>query len=123
MLYSRSGGPLTPLKLDVPEAVEILDFLTDDHPGPTFDRLRIDPTSGPNSWWNLRACQVFAQDFFAARYPDAEGKTFMDASHEFYQLLPTFSSHHAVASGFPDIQSYTNFQESLTKHIRRHRVR
>ena len=123
VLYSRNGGPLTPLKLDVPEAVEVLDFLAGDHPGPMINRLRIDPTSGPDSWWNLRACQVFAQSFFAARYPNVEGKTLMDASYEFYQLLPTFSSQHAATSGFPDTQSYTRFQESLTKHIRRHRVR
>ena len=123
MLHSRNGDPTMSLKLDVPEAVEVLDFLVGGHPGPTSDRLRIDPAAGPNSWWNLRACQVFAQDFLAARYPDTEGKTFMDVSHEFYQLLPAFGSHHAVASGFPDVRSYTKFQELLTKRIRRHRVR
>lgn len=123
MLYSRNGGPLAPLKLDTPAAAEVLDFLAGRHSGPTLDRLRIDPSSGENSWWNLRACQVFAQDFFAARYPDIEGKTIMDASYEFYQLLPIFGSHHAVASGFPDMQSYKTFQGSLAKCIRRHRVR
>ena len=122
MLYSRNGGPLAPQRLDIPEAMEVLGFLAGNHPGPTSDHFRIDLTSGPNSWWNLRACQVFAQSFLTARYPGTEGKTIMDASHKFYQLLPEFSSHHATASGFPDPQSYTNFQESLMKHIRRHRV-
>lgn len=122
LLYPGDGGPHTPLKLDIPTAVEILDFREGVHPGPVAGRLRVDTTSGPNSVWNLRACQVFAQDFCAKRYPEAEGKTLMDASHEFYRLIPTFISRQATGSGFADTQSYERFQESVAKHIRRHRV-
>ena len=121
-MYSHRGRTIVPPKLDVPEVAEVLNFLVDGHPGPTSGCLRIDPASGPNSRWNLRACEVFAQDFSAAQYPDADGKTLMDASHEFYRLIPTLSSRHAVASGFTDVQSYVKFQESFAKHIRRHQV-
>ena len=122
LLYPRDTGPLAPLKLNIPVAAEVLDFGKGSHIGPTIGNFRVDPTSAPSSAWNLRACQVFAQDFFAARYPEAEGKTVMDVSYEFYQLVPDFISHHATASGFADVPSYQGFHESLTKHLRRHRV-
>lgn len=122
LLYPRGTEPLTSHKLDVPAAAEILDFGKGSHAGPTIENFCIDPTSAPSSAWNLRACQVFAQDFCAAQYPTAEGKTVMDVSYEFYQLVPDLISHHAVASGFSDAKSYERFHESLTKHLRRHRV-
>lgn len=65
---------------------------------------------------------MFAQSFCAMRYQEAEGKSFMDVSHEFYRLIPMFISRHATGSGFADTRGYEEFQESLTKHIRRHRV-
>lgn len=122
LLYPRSVEPLASLKLGVPAAAEVLDFGKGSHIGPTIENFRIDPTSAPSSAWNLRACQVFAQDFCAAQHPEAEGKTVMDVSYEFYQLVPDFVSCHAVASGFADVPSYERFHESLTKHLRRHRV-
>ena len=122
MLYFRDAGPLASKKLDVPAATEILDFSEGCHTGPTTDSFRIDPTSGPNSSWNLQACQVFAQDFRAAQYQGTERRAIMDASYEFHQLLPTFISHHVTASGFTDTQSYERFHELLSKRIRRHRV-
>ena len=70
----------------------------------------------------MQACQVFAQDFCAAQYTDAEGGAFVDASYEFHRLIPALISHHAVASGFSDTQSYERFHEFLSKRIRRHRV-
>lgn len=122
LLYPRDAGPLASLKLDIPTAAEVLDFGQGSHVGPTIENFRIDPTSAPSSAWNLRACQAFAQDFCAARYPEAEGKTIMDVSHEFYQLVQHFISHHAAASGFADVANYQRFHESLAKHLRRHRV-
>ena len=122
LLYFRDAGPLASKRLDVPAAAEVLDFSKGCHPGPTANSFRIDPTSGPSSSWNIQACQVFAHDFRAARYPGTEGRAVMDASYEFYQLLPAFISHHAVASGFSDTQSYERFHELLSKRIRRHRV-
>lgn len=121
LLYPRSPGPLAARRLDIPAAIEVLDFSTGCHPGPTINSFRIDPTSGPNSPWNIQACQVFAQDF-CAQYPHAEGRDFMEASYEFHKLLPDIISHHAVASGFSDIQNYERFHEILSKRIRRHRV-
>ena len=122
LLYSRDAGPLASRRLNVPTAIEVLDFSKGCHPGPTIDSFRIDPASGPGSSWNMRVCQVFAQDFCAAQYPGAGGRATVDALYEFHQLLPTFISHHAVASGFPDVESYERFHEHLSKRIRRHRV-
>lgn len=122
LLYRDNGGPRTSPQLDVPNAVEVLDFKSGTNPGPTASRLRIDAASGPDSAWNLRACQVFAQSFRAMRHPEAEGRTFMDASHEFYRLIPTFTSRHAVGSGFAERRDFERFQGFAMKHIRRHRV-
>ena len=121
-MYRDGGERRTSFKLDIPTEVETLDFRNGTHPGPVVDRFRIDATCGPNSAWNLRACQVFAQDFCATRYPEARKKTFMDALHEFYRLIPTFTSRHAIGSGFVDTKSYERFQESMAKHARRHQV-
>lgn len=122
LLYPREMKPLAPLKLNIPTATEILEYGGGSHIGPTIENFRIDPTSAPSSAWNLRACQVFAQDFFAARYQEAEGKTVMDVSCEFYQLVPDFISLHATASGFSDVTCYQRFHESMMKQLRRHRV-
>ena len=121
-MYGDSGERCAPFKLDIPTAADILDFRKGTHPGPTAGRLRIDATSGPESAWNLQACQVFARDFFATRYPEAQGKSFMDAWHEFYRLIPLFISRHATGSGFADTKSYGRFQELVAKHTRKHQV-
>ena len=92
------------------------------HVGPTVTRFLIDPASRPSSPWNLRACQVFAEDFCAKRHPEAEGKTVIEVSWEFYNLIPEFTTQHALVSGFASSQSYEGFQESLRRHLRRHRV-
>lgn len=122
LLYRSDGSPRALHQLDVPSGVEVLNFKRGIHPGPTVIRLRIDATSPPDSAWNIRACQIFARSFFTMQHPDAGGKTFMDASHEFYRLIPTFISRHATGSGFADSKGYERFQELTAKPIRKHRV-
>ena len=121
LLYPRTV-PLSPLGLDVPSILEVLDFAKGPHIGPTITRFRIDPASGPNSPWNLRACQVFAEDFCTKQRQAVAGRTFADVSWEFYLVIPEIATQHAIASGFADLQIYERFQECLRRHIRRHRV-
>lgn len=119
LLHSNGAFPY---RLDIPTVVEILDFRKGVHRGPTVDRIRIEITSRSNSLWNLRACQVFAQGFCAVGYPESEGKSLVDISHEFCRLIPAFVSRHATECGFADTRSYEKFQELKATHIRRHRV-
>ena len=121
LLYPRTRL-LSPLNLDVPSISEVLDFVKGPHVGPTIARFRIDPASRPNSPWNLQACRIFAEDFCARQCQGSEGKTPTDVSWAFYLLIPEFTTQHALASGFADVPSYERFQESLRRHIRRHRV-
>ena len=121
MLYPRST-PLSPLSLDVPSISEALDFTKGRHAGPTTARFRIDPASVQSSPWNLRACQVFAEDFYFKRHPEAEGKALVDVSMEFYHLIPEFTAQHAATSGFPSLESYQRFQEQLRRRMRKHEV-
>ena len=121
LLYPRTL-PLSPLRLDVPSISEVLDFTKLPHAGPTIARFRIDPSSRPNSPWNLEACRVFAEDFCAKQHWATEGETLTDVSREFYMLIPEFATQHALASGFADLKSHNRFQESLRRRIRRHKV-
>lgn len=103
--------------------VEIIDFRRGSHPGPTIKHFSIDVTSGPGSTWNLRACQVFSHDFCAREYPEASGKTHVDASYEFYRLLPSFLWLHAAAVGFEHPQRLERFHELFARQARKYRVR
>jgi hypothetical protein len=103
--------------------VEVVDFGRGSHPGPTIDRFCIDAAYGIGSGWNARACQVFAYDFCSAKYPEAIGKTHVDASYEFYRLLPSFLSRHAAAAGFGHPQRLERFHELFARQVRKQRVR
>lgn len=121
LLYPRTT-PLSPLGLDVPSIPEVLDFMEGRNIGPTIAHFRIDPASKPNSPWNLQACQVFGDIFCAKNHQGIEGKTAIDVTLEFYLMMPGFIAQHALTSGFASPQSFERFQESLRRHVRRHRV-
>ena len=123
LLFPIGAALSPPSRLHCPGIVEVIDFGQGSHPGPTIDHFYIDATSGPGSSWNLRACQVFATDFCAAKYPEAFGKTHMDVSYEFYRLLPSFLSQNAAAKGFENPQRLGRFHEVLARQVRKHRVR
>lgn len=123
LLFPMGVTSSPPSRLHHPGAVEIIDFCRGLHPGPTIERFSIDVTSGPGSSWNLRACQVFSYDFCAREYPEANGKTHVDASSEFYRLLPSFLWLHAAAVGFEHPQRLERFHELFARQARKHRVR
>ena len=123
LLFPADVASSPPSRLNHPGVVEVIDFMWGAHPGPTVDRFRIDVTSGPGSSWNLRACQVFAFDFCARNYPEASRKTHVDASYEFYRLLPSFLWLHAAAVGFEHPQRLERFHERFAEQARKYRVR
>lgn len=110
-------------RLRHPGAMEVVDFRQGLHHGPTIRHFSIDITSGLGSSWNLRACEVFSRDFCSRGYPEANGKTHVEVSYEFYRLLPSFLWLHAVAVGFEHPQRLERFHELFARQARKHRVR
>lgn len=80
--------------------------------------FRIDAASGPGSKWNVRAGQIFADDFCATEYPEATGKGFADVMSEFRVLLPAISADLAIAAGFENLESYRRFSRSFARRLR-----
>jgi len=96
----------------------VVDFEQGMNPGPTVENFRIDPASGPDSKWNARSGQIFADDFCATGYPEAVGKSFTDVLSEFRVLLPAISTEVAIAAGLGDLQSYRRFSGSFERRLR-----
>ena len=96
----------------------VVDYEHGMNPGPTVENFRIDTTSGPDSKWNARSGQIFADDFCATGYPEAAGKGFAAVLSEFRLLLPVFSADLATAAGFKDLQSYRYFSRSFKRRLR-----
>lgn len=80
--------------------------------------FRIDAASGPDSKWNVRASQVFTDDFCASNYQEATGKGFADVLSEFRTLLPAISADLATAAGFENLESYRRFSRSFARRLR-----
>lgn len=116
------AGIASSQRLNHPGVLEIMDFLRGMHPGPTVSDFRIDVTSGRGSSWNLRACQVFSHDFSSRKYPEADGKTHVEAYYEFYRLLPSFLWHHAAAVGFERPEQLERFHERFAQQARKYDV-
>lgn len=98
--------------------IAVVDYKHGVNPGPTMESFYVDPTSGPDSKWNARSGQIFADDFCATGYPEAAGKGFADALSEFRILLPAISTNLAIAAGFKDLQSYRRFSGPLERRLR-----
>lgn len=122
LLFPPGVASSPPSRLNHPGVVEVIDFMRGVNPGPTPDHFRIDVTSGAESSWNLRACQVFSHDFCAKRYPEAIGKTHVDAGYEFYRLLPSFLWFHAVAVGFEHPRRLERFHGRFAVRARKYKV-
>ena len=90
-------------------------------PGPAKGDFCIDAASGPDSKWNARAGQIFADDFRVAEYPEAAGKGIADVLSEFRLLLPVVSADIAMAAGFEDLESYQRFSRSFAGRLRENR--
>lgn len=99
-------------------AVAVVDYECGMSPGPTMEDFCIDAASGSDSKWNARSSQIFANDFCAAGYPEAAGKSLADVLSEFRTLLPAISADLAVAAGFEDLQSYRRFSRSFERRLR-----
>jgi len=96
----------------------VVDYEYGMDPGPTVENFRIDAASGPDSKWNARSGQIFADDFCSTGYPEAAGKTFSDVLSEFRLLLPVISTEIAIAAGLEDLQSYRRFSRSFERRLR-----
>lgn len=96
----------------------VVDYEGGVNPGPTVENFRIDATSGPESEWNARSGQIFAEDFCATGYPEATGQCFADVLTEFRLLLPDVSMDLATAAGFEDLQSYRRFSRPFERRLR-----
>ena len=99
-------------------AIAVVGYEHGTNPGPAIGDFRIDAASGPESKWNARVSQIFADDFCATDYPEAAGKGFADVLSEFRTLFPAVSVDHAIAAGFENLESYRQFSRSFRKRLR-----
>ena len=99
-------------------AIAVAGYERGTDPGPAMGDFRIDAASGPESKWNARASQVFANDFCDTGYPEATGKGFSDVLSEFRILFPEVSADLAIAAGFGNLGSYQRFSRSFARRLR-----